>query len=82
MHRVRVVPGWQYYQSGRYRSFLFLCFQSIMSSPGKQAVTQSAISPGEIPDQFLGPVIVLRDLQDCGPDLQPYESAILSWCTF
>jgi hypothetical protein len=42
MHRARVVPGWQYYRSGRYRSFQFLGFQSMVSSPGKQAVTCGA----------------------------------------
>ncbi len=69
MHRARVVPGWQYYRSGRYRSFLFLCFQSIMSSPGKHAVTQSNVCPGENhPGQFQGTGVVSMDPQDSGPD--------------
>ena len=59
MHRARVEPGWQYYQSGRYRSFLSLCFQSMMSSPGKHAVTQSRVTPGENhPGQVQGPEVV------------------------
>ena len=37
MHTARVVPGWQYYRSGRYHFFQFLWFQSRISSPGKQA---------------------------------------------
>jgi hypothetical protein len=61
MHRARAVPGWQYYQSGRYRSFQFLCFQSMMSSPGTHAVTQSLVSPGKNhPGQLGGPVSVFN----------------------
>ena len=90
MHRARVEPGWQYYQSGRYRSFLSLCFQSMMSSPGNHAVTQSRVSPGENPlvnfrDQKSSPM----DFQDNRPDYaaaarcNPLVVHLLNnlWCT-
>ena len=76
MHRARVVPGWQYYRSGRYRSFQFLGFQSMVSSPGKQAVTCGA-------PLIISVTIILvrvgdmkwsrRDHQETGPNLQPYK---------
>jgi hypothetical protein len=43
MHKARVVPGLQYYRSGKYRSFLFLWFQSKVSSPGNQAVSKGCL---------------------------------------
>ncbi len=57
MHTARAVPGWQYYRSGRCRSFLFLWFQSKISSPGKQAdstvceliITGTILSPDKGP---------------------------------
>jgi hypothetical protein len=75
MRRVRVVPGWQYYPSGKYHSCLYLSFQSIGSSPGKQDVAGGAFNPWreEVPGPEPGYLVIRlrRDFQDAGPDVQP-----------
>jgi hypothetical protein len=68
MHRARVVPGWPYYRSGRCRSFLFLWFQSKVSSPGNQAVSKGCqLNISEtIQVLFSGPEIVCRHHNEPG----------------
>lgn len=80
MHKARVVPGWQYYQSGIYHSGLYFCFLSIVSSPIKrlqQGMPDSRPGKPEYstarhnPEDYRGP-----------GSFTAVFSAILSWCTF